>query len=191
LQDADTVRVTSPAGTDFTFSVGDRPIIVDDGIVTAEDRKSNIYMNRVASLPGGRVFLAPVETEVSGTVGVPKDRCNYEPLTGVSFRFEDGRMQDFEAEEGEACFEQTMAPYVGPKDRFGYFSIGLNPALKIMEDEADYRPWNAAGMVVIGVGWNKLFGGENTERGGFTFPITNATVEVDGTVVGRDGKLVL
>ena len=73
---------------------------------------------------------------------------------------------------------------------FGYFSIGLNPALKVMEDGADYRPGKAAGMVVIGVGDNQMIGGNNkAQQGGYNFSIVNATVEVDGKTVVKNGKL--
>ena len=84
-----------------------------------------------------------------------------------------------------------MAPYGGPKDRFGSIYIGLNPALRVIEEGGDYRPGKAAGMVWIRTGENKLLGGKNEEPGGFAFPIVNATVEVDGKVVVEKGQLKL
>lgn len=190
FENARTVRVTTPAGTDFTFAVGDRPIFVDDGIVTPEERKSDRFLDRVASLPGGRVFFAPIETSARGTVVVPKTRCRFEPLTGVAFTFEDGRVQGFKAEQGEACYQETLAAYSGAIDRFGYIGIGLNPALQVMEEGAEYRPENAAGMVWIDIGENQLLGGDNTETGSFSFPLTKATVTIDGRVVVKDGALM-
>jgi hypothetical protein len=80
-----------------------------------------------------------------------------------------------------------MAAYSGPKDVLGSVSIGLNPALKVSED---YRPLAAAGMVWISFGNNEIYGGKNLQPGGFTFPVTNATVEIDGKTVIRDGHLV-
>ncbi len=74
---------------------------------------------------------------------------------------------------------------------FGFFSIGLNPALKVIEDGGDYRPNSAAGMVWIGVGDNQILGGNNKTQGGFSFPIVNATVEIDGITVVKNGKLTL
>jgi leucyl aminopeptidase (aminopeptidase T) len=190
LQGAKTVRVTSAQGTDFTFSVGDRTIFIDDGIVTEEEAKEKLFFSRWATLPAGTVFMAPVETSANGKVTVPKARCRYEPLTGISFDFKNGKLQNFKAENGQTCFEETMAPYTGPKDMFGYFSIGLNPALKVMEDGADYRPEEAAGLVVIGVGDNQLIGGKNkAQQGGYGFSIVNATVAVDGKTVVKNGKL--
>ena len=189
LQGANVVKVTSPSGTDFSFKVGNRPIFVDDSIVTEQDAKSNRFLDRIASLPGGAVFFAPVETSANGKVVVPRHRCRFQPLTGVAFDFKTGELQDFKADKGGACFENTMAPYTGPKDTIGYVSIGLNPEWKVMEDPGDFRPEDAAGMVTIGIGDNELYGGNNRNTGEFSFPIVNATVEIDGRIVIKDGKL--
>ena len=60
-----------------------------------------------------------------------------------------------------------------------------------MEDgRADYRPVGAAGMVWLNFGDNQLLGGANKTTGGFGFPVTNATVTVDGEVVVRAGAMV-
>ncbi len=191
LQEAKRVRVTSANGTDLTFSVGDRPIFMNDGIVTEEEAKSDMFLNRFASLPGGSVFLAPIESSANGRVVVPRDRCRFEPLTGMSFEFKNGKMQNFQAEKGAECFEETLAPYTGPKDMFASFSIGLNPALEVIERDGDYRPSDAAGMVYIGVGDNQLLGGTNKTQGSYNCPIVGATVEVDGKVIVKDGELVI
>jgi aminopeptidase len=189
LKGAKSVRVASPAGTDFTFSVGDRPIFVVDGIMTAEKAKSKFFLERIAALPGGNVFFAPIETSANGKVVVPKTQCRFEPMTGVSFEFKNGKMENFKAKKGIELFNETMAPYSGPKDMFGGISIGLNPELKVIEDGGDYRPDSAAGIVWISIGDNRMTGGNNNTLGGFGFPIVNATVLVDGKAVVKDGKL--
>lgn len=191
LQGARVVRVSAPTGTDFSFAVGNRPILVNDGVVTPEDAQSKLFLTRMASLPGGQVSLAPIETSANGKVVVPKDTCRFAPLTGVSFEFKNGKMENFKAAQGGQCFAETIAPYTGPKDVFGGISIGLNPALKVIEEGGDYRPADAAGMVSILVGNNDYLGGNNKEPGGFGFPITNATVTVDGKIVVKDGRLAL
>ena len=133
--------------------------------------------------------MAPVETSANGMVIVPKSLCRYEALTGISFKFKNGIIQDFKAKKGQTCYEEVMAPYSGPRDRFGYFGIGLNPALKVIDEEGEYRPDAAAGMVWIGTGNNKLLGGNNMEPGGFYFPLVKATVLVDGKVLVDNGNL--
>ena len=190
LKGAKKVTVTSPNGTDFSFKVGDRLIFVDDGILTSQDAKSDRFLDRIASLPGGAVFFAPIETSAKGRVVIPRHRCRFQPLTEVAFDFTGGKLQNFKADSGAECFEETMAPYSGPKDTIGYVSIGLNPEWKVMENPGDFRPEAAAGMVTIGIGDNKLYGGNNRNTGSFSFPIVNATVEVNGRVVIKDGKLM-
>ena len=74
LQEGKIVHVTSPSGTDFTFELGNRPIFVDDGIMTPEKARSQWVLTRFVSLPGGSVFLAPMETSANGKVAVPRDQ---------------------------------------------------------------------------------------------------------------------
>lgn len=186
-----TIRVTSPGGTDFTFSVGNRPIFVDDGIMTPEKARSRHFQTRFVALPTGAVSFAPIETSANGRVVVPLDQCQYKPLSGESFDFKQGRLENFKAETGAECFAESMAPYSGPKDLFGFFQIGLNPAAKVMENPGNFHPFYAAGLVTIGVGDNQFQAGNNKVQGGggFRFPIANATVTIDGKTVVRDGKL--
>lgn len=193
LQGAKTVRVTSPSGTDFTFSLGDRPVFVDDGIMTEERAKSQLALTRFVSLPSGTVFLAPIETSANGKVVVPRDQCLFKPVTGESFNFNQGRVENYKADTNGQCFAEIMAPYTGPKDVFASFQIGLNPAAKVMENPGDYRPGYAAGLVSINVGDNHLLGGSNmvSGGGGYGFSIVNATVAIDGKTVVQDGKLTL
>jgi aminopeptidase len=193
LQGAKTVRVTSPSGTDFTFSVGDRPIFVDDGIMTDEKAKSQSFITRAVSLPGGEVFVAPIETSAAGKVVVTRDQCDFKPLVHESLDFKDGRVENYKAETGGECYEKVLGPFDGPKDVFAFFQIGINPAATVMENPGDYRPGYAAGLITIGIGDNQLLGGNNKVKGGggFTFPIVNATVVIDDKTVVKDGKLTL
>jgi leucyl aminopeptidase (aminopeptidase T) len=193
LQGAKTVRVTSPSGTDFTFSVGDRPIFVDDGIMTDEKARSQNFVTRAVSLPGGEVFVAPIETSATGKVVVTQDQCDFKPLTQESLEFKQGHVENYKAATGGDCYTKVLAPFDGPKDVFAFFQIGINPAANVMENPGDYRPGYAAGLVTIAVGDNQLLGGNNKVKGGggFGFPIVNATVTIDGKTVVKDGKLTL
>jgi len=192
LHGAQEVKITSPAGTDLTFSMGDHRVFVDDGIVTPDEAGSELFLERWTNLPSGLVFAAVNETSANGKVVVPTDRCQFKPMSDVRFEVRDGDIEGFEADENGSCFENAMAAYEGPATRLGSFSIGLNPKLKVLEDgDADYRPDEAAGMVELSFGDNQLLGGSNKTTGGFGFSITNATVTVDGEVVVRDGELLV
>jgi leucyl aminopeptidase (aminopeptidase T) len=190
LAQSRSVRITSPAGTDVTLSVGDRPIFVSDAVITPEESRSRQFMTRTASLPGGGVFFAPIEETVSGHVVVPKLRVFEKSFANIRCDFRNGTIADFQADEGRQYFDEIMAAHDGAKDIVSVVSIGLNPALHVIEEgRANYRPAEAAGMVWISTGANDLLGGRNVATGGFGFPITNATVTVDGKVVVKDGTL--
>ena len=184
------VKITSPSGTSFTLSVGGRPIFVDAGMVNPPSATGTPFLARTATLPGGAVSFAPIETSGSGKIMVPKDTCQpYEPLTGASYEFKNGKLINFKAENNGRCFESMLAAGSGAKDMLGSVTIGLNPALKVIEDTADYRPPNASGMVFVGLGTNDLLGGNNKTDSGWLIPVSKATVEVDGKIVIKDGEL--
>ena len=46
-------------------------------------------------------------------------------------------MKDFKADQGGELFQATMDPYEGAKDRIAELSIGLNPALKVIDEAVD------------------------------------------------------
>lgn len=191
VQNARQIKITSPAGTDITFSpAAGREIYLDDGIITEERAKAKTFAARIASLPAGNVFFAPLETSANGKVVVPRMLCRYAPMNNVSFEFKNGMLQNFKAASNAECYQEAMKPYTGPKERFGTVWFGINSSLRINEQgTANFRPYNAAGMVYIGVGENRVYGGSNNATSGFNFPIVNATVTIDGKTVIKDGKL--
>jgi leucyl aminopeptidase (aminopeptidase T) len=190
LDGAREVRVTAPGGTDVTFAVGDRSVLVNDGIVTEEDARGAVLLARFASLPGGEVLVAPPERSARGKVVVPRHRCKDTPLTDVSFDLDQGRVRNLRAAQGAECLKRDLDAFGEPAMVFGSFSLGLNPALQVIENGADFRPSVAAGLVTLGIGANEWLGGANKTQGGFQFPVIGATVVADGKVLVRDGRIV-
>jgi aminopeptidase len=188
LEHARAVRITSAKGTDLTFSLAGRSAFVDAGIVTEQKSQAKFFGNRAVALPGGTISFAPLETSGTGKVFAIRERCRPDvQLVGASFDVQNGKIANFKAESGADCYHESIATYTGPKDVLGSVSIGLNPALKV---SSDYRPDAAAGMIWLTFGNNELLGGNNLQPGNFTFPITNATVEIDGKTVIKDGQLL-
>lgn len=192
LKSAKTVRVTTPAGTDLTFTLApNRSIFLDDGLISDEESRSKIYTERYVALPGGSVYFAPLETSANGKIVIPRTRCRFNRYKDVSFELKNGKLTNLNASPFADCYNEEMRPYTGPKDMFGSVWIGLNPSLRNIEDDkADFRHFNTAGMVHIGLGDNLLYGGTNKTATGRAFPISNATVTVDGKVIVSDGRLV-
>jgi aminopeptidase len=185
------MHITSPAGTDLTVSLNSRPVSVWDGTVKLEDAKKKTTMMRAATLPDGAITFAPVEDTAEGKVVVPKTKYRNKSVEGISFHFSKGMIEQLEIQTGQSLYDEVLNAFPEQIRRIGVISIGLNPALRVMEDEADFRPIDAAGMVWVNTGNNILVGGENEQVGQLEFPITNATVTVDGKVIVKDGKLAL
>lgn len=193
FQTAKKVHVTNPEGTDLTFSMAPgRMIVIDDGIVTADEAKSPLLFERYASLPTGSIIFAPQENSANGKVAVSKDSCRDGTIKDTRFEFKNGKVANYTAATNKKCFPDAMVPYTGQKDVIGVFSIGLNPEMKAMvTGEQNYIPGSGEGIVYVSVGDNRLFGGENlSNAGGWGWAITKATVVVDGKTIIKDGKLV-
>lgn len=193
LQGAKAVHITSPSGTDLRFSVGNRPIFLDDGTLPPDKARSKRFLDRNVGLPSGTLFFAPVETSATGKVVVPRAQCRLEAINDISFTFRNGRMEDFKAGQNGNCFAELKSASRGATDQFGGINIGLNPAWPIHEENgAAYYP-STAGLVSVSIGDNQILGGTNKAEGTFSFPfpIIGATVEIDGKVVIKDGHLVL
>jgi leucyl aminopeptidase (aminopeptidase T) len=183
------VHITSPTGTDLTFQLVARPVFVDDGVLTAADQQEKLIYNRTAALPGGRIFGTCEETSATGRLAASPGTWNGKPFQGFKADFKGGQMANAKAEVGNEDLQKYLATYDPSVMQLSYFSIGLNPAMKVQEQKG-YNPSTAAGMVLVGVGSNELQGGQNKAATGNAFPIANATVEVDGTVIVRNGQLV-
>ena len=186
------VRVTSPAGTDIRFRIGDRPVNFQDGDASAaRAAKGVVLIDREIELPAGALRVAPLETSVNGTIAFPPSQWSGQAVTGLVLTFEAGNVVAISAESGQEAVEAEMAG-AGPSGRaFREFALGFHPLLAVPEN----NPWipyygYGAGVVRLSLGDNSELGGEVS--GGYVrwnF-FTDTTVTVDGDVWVNDGKLV-
>lgn len=131
LRGGDEVRITADDGTDLSFSIKGRPVLVADGIIDDEDEKrGDIGLN----IPDGEVFLAPLENSANGRI-----RFDYVTIHGYGLvkdfwvTFRKGRAVKFEADkEGEALFKRFMDANTGEKDRIAELGIGTNKAAEFI-----------------------------------------------------------
>ena len=182
LHGADTVRVTTPLGTDLTLSV--------------RGRRPGMF-NGVAGRPGMcasasfEVYIPPVETETNGRI-VLDGSLGYiglvrEPLELI---FEHGYLTRI---GGTPDGERLRSYIEGFGDREMYcaaeFGIGLNEVsrcrgVSYIEDESTY------GTFHIGFGRNLALGGEHEAAGHFDIVPLRPTITVDGRAVMRDGEVL-
>ncbi|MGI4823098.1 MAG: aminopeptidase [Janthinobacterium lividum] len=183
------MHITSPDGTDLTLELGGRPVFADDGELSAADQQEKLIYNRTASLPGGRIYGTCQETTATGHLACANfiDSSEGKPVNGMKADLKKGELVNLRADTNIESLQKMMAPYGPAALQVDRFSIGLNP---VMKTQKQYTPATAAGMVYLSTGNNALYGGQNQTPGGASFPITNATVAIDGKVIVRDGQLV-
>lgn len=183
LDNAHKVHLTTPNGTDLDFELDRRPVHVDDGIIDDEDlRKKSLD----AQLPAGSVLTTVSET--SGTGRVVFDRplqsmgLNVE---GIEWEFKDGKVQSMKAKKNAEAISKQFDAASGDKDRIGWLQIGLNAKAEygyLMDHVVE-------GAVQLGIGDNEYIGGKNSASFGMPATLSKATLEIDGNVIIKDGRL--
>lgn len=179
------VRVTTPAGTDVRFRVGDRPFNRQTGDASkANARKGRIRIDRHTELPAGVMRVAPIETSVNGVLVLTAARFGTVRATGVRLVIRSGVVTESSAAGGVEAVRTFLASEPGAS-RFREFALGFNSKLVIPRGEQALPYYGyGAGVVRMSLGDNNELGG--TVRGGgirwLFFP--------DATVVAGDETLV-
>jgi D-aminopeptidase len=184
------IRVTSPAGTDIRFRVGDRPFNRQTGDASkANARRGRIRIDRHTELPAGVMRVAPVETSVNGVVVLPSARFGDARATNVRLVFRNGVVTEASAGSGADAVKAFIASEPGAS-RFREFALGFNPKLVIPAGERALPYYGyGAGVVRMSLGDNSELGGD--VRGGgvrwLFFP--DATVVAGAAPLVENGRL--
>jgi leucyl aminopeptidase (aminopeptidase T) len=177
IGNAHEVHVTTPDGTDITFSVEARKWVGDTGLLHEKGAFGN--------LPGGELFVPPVEGTAEGVIvvtgalagiGILKKPVKIIVKNGLGKQISGGPQANAFAKmllEASGKLEQPDNAY-----NIAEFGIGLNPKAKLignpLEDE------KVIGTIHLALGDNSTFGG-NTKAGVHVDGIIlRPTVEVDG-----------
>jgi hypothetical protein len=190
---ASDVCVTTPAGTDVTFRIGDRAVTKQDGNATAARAQRALNLiDREIELPAGAIRVAPLEESVRGTIAFPPSVWGGTTVEGLVLTFAAGRVVDVRAEQGLDAVLAEMDTAGDAGRAFREFALGFNPLLAVSEVGDAWIPYYGygAGVVRLSLGDNSELGG--TVGGGYVrwnF-FTDATVTVDGEVWVEGGRLV-
>ncbi|MBC7896159.1 MAG: aminopeptidase [Cytophagaceae bacterium] len=178
------VRVTTPAGTDLRFRIGDRPVTRQDGDASAaRAAQARNLIDREIELPAGAIRVAPVEESVEGTIVFPAGDWGGVRVEGLRMTFVRGKVTAFDATTGRDGVERELAAGGAAARSFREFALGFNPLLAIRSDDAGpWIPYYGYGSGIV-----RLSLGDNTELGGavgggyvrWNF-FTDATVTIGG-----------
>jgi leucyl aminopeptidase (aminopeptidase T) len=186
------IRVTTPEGTDLTFTIGARPFNKQNGDASAERAQgARMLIDREIELPAGVLRAAPIEDSVNGTMVIPLARFTDVTVKNLSLQIRQGRVISITASENGDVAEKALKEAGDAALRFREFGLGFNPKL-VMEPGSDILPYYGygAGVVRLSLGDNQELGGN--VRGGFVrwFFFPNASVQTSNKILVRAGKLV-
>jgi len=186
------VRVTTPAGTDLRFRIGDRPFTKQDGDASAARASTaRNLIDREVELPAGAIRVAPLEESVEGTIAFPPATWGGTRVDGLVLTFARGRVTDVRATTGKDAVERELATGGDAARSFREFALGLNPLLAIPTEGRRWIPYYGygAGVARLSLGDNSELGG--TVRGEYVrwnF-FTDATITIGSDIWVRAGKL--
>jgi hypothetical protein len=187
-------RITTPAGTDLRFRVGDRPIIEQNGDASAARMRAGApFLVREVEIPAGAVRVAPLEETVNGVVVYPHSAWNGQAVTGARLTYRSGTIVAVDAAAGADHVRAELDRAPAEARRFREFGLGFNPVLAVSGDNGGWIPYfgYGAGVVRLGIGNNlELAGAVRGSYFRWRDLIIDATVSLDGEVWVRDGRFV-
>ncbi len=176
LEQAQTLYLTSPRGTDLVLVPGNRPIHKDDG-----------YIRDFGSLPAGEVFFAPLEDSVSGRVVFDYGYYKGHRISDLEMTFARGVGTPVGAASGYSVFRERWDAAAGDKYRIGELGIGLNPEIRTPFGMSTLDK-KVFGSVHLALGNNDMLGGTNHSNLHWDWIITRPTLVADDRVILQNGQ---
>jgi aminopeptidase len=182
------MRITQPNGTDLRVRIDRRPVAVNDGVISPEERKPGSAEISVW-LPAGEAYLIPVPGTAEGTFIADKLFFLGQPVEGLKLEFKGGKLASMTAQSGLQPVQAAYDAAGSGKDVLSVVDIGLNSSLKVPDDNPIHA-WSKAGRVTIVLGNNTWAGGNNQVNFALSPSASKATITVDGKPLVQDGKLL-
>jgi 2,5-dihydroxypyridine 5,6-dioxygenase len=194
LRGAKKMHVTSPAGTDVTFKIGEFPTFAEYGFSEAPGRWDN--------WPSGFLFTFANEGGSDGTIVIDRGdillpQKNY-VSDKISLDVRDGFVRDIRGGVDAEMMREFMEAYKDPEAyAMAHIGWGMQPrcywhTLSLLDREQtvgmDARAFE--GNFMFSLGPNNEAGGPRKTACHLDIPLRNCTVAVDDVVVVRDGKVI-
>ncbi|TDX43696.1 aminopeptidase [Orenia marismortui] len=176
------VRVTAPNGTDIRMLIEGREGHPDTGIYHQTGEFGN--------LPAGESYIAPLEGKSQGKFIVDGSMAEAKVHTEeIELLVEDGYVTEIKGKAAARNLRKIIEPYGKDAKNIAELGIGTNDQAEltgnILEDE------KVLGTVHIAIGDNSAMGGNISVDSHLDGIIENPTVEIDGDLIMKDGKLLI
>jgi|LSQX01.3.fsa_nt_gb leucyl aminopeptidase (aminopeptidase T) len=181
LTEAAQVRLTTPAGTDLTFSLQGREAFADSGMLQAPGSFGN--------LPAGEAFIAPLEGTAAGTLVVDGSMAGIGLIQSpIVMKVEKGLVVEIEGGQ-EADRLKELVDRFGPAARnIAELGIGLNDQAVlsgiVLEDE------KVLGTVHVALGDNSTIGGTVEVPSHLDGVLLQPSLWLDGRKILEKGNLL-
>ncbi len=178
------VRLTHPNGTDLTLALAARPMQEQLGRVTPKNVKSRFGM--MTSVPEALIYVTVDEGTAEGTfVANLPTRAAGPAKEGGSWRFENGRLKEWQYRRGKAAFQKDYQAGTAGRDQPAVLEIGLDSGLRISPGLEE----SGRGVLSVGVGGNKGWGGKNSSSFSDWLSLTGGDLTIDNRRVVRRGRV--
>jgi len=185
------LHITNPNGTDLTLDVKGRPVLVSDGVVSAEDMKAGAAAASVY-LPAGEVYTTPVPGSAKGRIVHSKTYFRGKEVDNLTLAVSGGKVTEISG--GGPGYAGLKAEYDAlddeRKNEVGFVDFGINPNVKLPANSS-VGNWVPAGSVTVGTGINLWAGGDNSVPYGLVVFLPGSTVTRDGKPIVENGTLKL
>jgi leucyl aminopeptidase (aminopeptidase T) len=179
LSKANSVRVTTPAGTDLEMSLRGVYIDLSDGLFAEKGSYGN--------LPDGEVCMMPVFGTANGIFIVDGSILNRKVDKLVRIEVEDGFATRITGGRSAAELVRLLREHGRDAHNIAELGIGINPKAmitgNILEDE------KAIGTAHIALGNNVSFGGKINVPLHVDGVMKNPTIYADGKVIVKAGRI--
>jgi len=180
------VHISSEAGTDISFRIGQFPTLVNSGRCL-ENAQS--FGPSMAFLPAGEVYTCVDPSSASGKVVVPEMTYNGQEIKNLTLVFKEGRFTEITGDKNVELIKKSMELAIGDYDVLSVLDLGINPNSHPLEGSS-YKSWEMAGMITLTTGINVWAGGDVKSDIGLTFHLVNSNLSIDGKELIREGKLL-
>jgi leucyl aminopeptidase (aminopeptidase T) len=182
------VKVTSPGGTNITFSIGAKWRTDDNGICNRP--------GQVMNLPSGRVFVFPKEETMNGKIvidGSWEGKLIVEPIVmeiekGVVTSISESEFTEtinLTFDEVSKSLNKNKAAIVKTVAEFGF---GMNARAKVIGNLLEDQVVRGAAHFILGD--NSAYGGKNNIGLQMRGVILKPTIELKDIDLVKDGKIV-
>jgi leucyl aminopeptidase (aminopeptidase T) len=183
LAKTETVRITSPAGTDISGRVTARPVQYETGLFREP--------GQFAALPDSELNISPIEGTTEGVIVGDVRLMGYGVLRDepVTIRVSEGRVVEVTGGKPAEYLRQTLAAFNDPRAyNLAEFAVGLNPFSRTYA--TNLEDLGKLGFAHHGIGSSYAIGGKVLAPCHIDVIYKDATVMFDGRAVLDKGKFV-